>query len=248
MCISFVRHVVGRSSGSSSSSSGSSSTKLHERLKVFARTRENSGLSVSLQQLQTSIFAVLVLLIILVIARFFVIDSLISTYGDYLEDIYGACRRWYLARRILKSTYMLALAHRTPAFFSPQQATVYSSSIAADVAEMETINSYLYLSRNQHLSAANAALYAAEGTVTMTSIRPTLGNPNLDSTAHTFWDAVKMYAMKARAVAALPFGKVSDNDVNTFFILNNGDGPFARFLQQVIHSSLNGHGVWFESA
>ena len=67
----------------------------------------------------------------------------------------------------------------------------------------------------------------------MTSIRPTLGNPKLDSTAQTMWDAVKMYAMKARAVAALPLGKVSDNDVNAFFVLSNGDGPFTSVLQQV---------------
>jgi hypothetical protein len=223
-----------RASKDSAASSGSFAGNLHDRLKVFAKSREVAGLSPGLQQLQTAILMVLGLLIGLSIARFFTVAALVASFSTLLSDVHLASRRHYLTTRIAKTTHALALAGLTPPLIGPDAAAQYQTLIAADAAELEQSNSDLYLLRRGDMGAENRLLYQRPN-VLLSVIRPSLvTDPTPVSVSVTLWDAVKLFALKARSVAAtdLTARRIWNTDADAFFVLHNGFGPLASVLRQ----------------
>ncbi len=165
------------------------------------------------------------------LARFFTIASLVSSFTALLTDVWQSYRRLYLAQRILRTTHTLTLSATSPPFFAASGAVALRDSLLADAAEMEFLNSNLYLNRLAYMGAANVALYQAPS-VTLMAIRPSLSLVAPVTISTTMWDAVKLFAVKARQVAALPLNAINDNEANSFFVLANGEGPFISTLNQ----------------
>jgi hypothetical protein len=223
-----VERCESETSGSSASTA-TSALSIRKTLRSFSRSRSVKGLGPTLHRLRSTLFICLLVVCATALTKYFIVNSLLTTYSTQLSDVNtaGSRRTYALNGGILALELLLVNMGLLPADHVAGDQSLLASSAAA----LNNIHQSLYVAQVDSLTADQRLQYSIPS-VPITKLE-VVGNSVLYTTElQSLSTCIQEVVSAASTLSVLPLNSIKLEDPNVFFLLQNAPSVILTSLNQ----------------